>query len=78
MTIMGRLITPFLDRIGAAWSLFRLGWQSRFRMRGAYWTWRNETAFGNGSLPQPTPAEKRRAMWHYAAWVWRMRRHLSP
>ncbi len=73
---MARPVTAITDRLGAAWSLFRLGWQSRFRLHGAYWRWREETAFGNGALPQPSAREKRRAMWHYAAWVWRMRRHL--
>ncbi len=58
---------------GAPCSLLRLAWQTRFRLNGAYWRWRNETALGCGA---PDRAEKRRALYHYARWVWRMGRYM--
>ncbi len=55
--------------------LARLAWRTRFRFRSdAYWQWRHETAFGHDPAGQPTPAERRRLLVHYARWVGRMRR----
>ncbi len=62
--------------------LLRLGLSTRFRVNGAYWKWRKETAFGDADMKwgasAPTEAERRRAMLEYAAWAQRMRRHLKP
>ena len=62
--------------------LLRLGLSTRFRVNGAYWKWRKETAFGvdesKWGASTPTEAERRRAMLEYAAWAQRMRRHLKP
>ena len=52
--------------------LIRLGWVTRFRLRGAYWSWRMHTALGEG--PKPTRAEMLWMILEYAAWARRMRR----
>ncbi len=39
--------------------------------RGAYWTWRWQTAFGGGT---PTKPELLRGLLHFAAWTRRMGR----
>lgn len=52
--------------------LLRLGVLSRFRLRGAYWTWRRQTAWGPWG--PPTRADGRRALLEYARWVRTMRR----
>ena len=56
--------------------LLRLGFATGFRLRGAYWTWREETAFGADRSKWPSAAERRHAMLEYAAWAQRMRRYL--
>jgi hypothetical protein len=55
--------------------LFHLGFATRFRVRGAYWSWRKDTAFGNDPAKWPSAAERRHAMLDYARWAWRMRRY---
>ncbi|RLS64307.1 MAG: hypothetical protein DWH97_08375 [Planctomycetota bacterium] len=54
--------------------LFRLGLSTRFRVGGAYWSWREETAFGSDRSTWPTARARRHAMFEYARWAWRMRR----
>jgi hypothetical protein len=44
--------------------------RSRFRLRGKYWQWRWETAFGRGA---PDRQEMVKATLEYARWVHRMR-----
>ena len=56
--------------------LFHLGLATRFRVGGAYWKWRKETAFGNDPDKWPSAADRRHAMLEYAAWAQRMRRFL--
>lgn len=63
------VIDGFLGLIG-------LGLATGFRRRGAYWRWREETAFGAEPSRWPSASARRRAMLEYAAWSWRMRRHL--
>lgn len=46
---------------------------TRFRMRGAYWSWRRETAFGSDLSRGPSARERRRAILEYARWAARMR-----
>jgi hypothetical protein len=61
-----------IDVPGAAYELLRLGVITRFRMRGAYWTWRLHTAFGRGY-----PASKwelAKSVLEYGVWVRRIRR----
>ena len=45
-----------------------------FRLRGAYWTWRRETAFGSDPSRWPPARERRRMILEYARWVASMRR----
>lgn len=60
------------ETAGGLLLLARLGLVSRFRFRGAYWTWRTETAFGRG---WPAGRFGRAiAVLHYAQWLWRMHR----
>ncbi|MCC6285638.1 MAG: hypothetical protein IT439_10135 [Phycisphaerales bacterium] len=54
--------------------LVRLGWlvvRARGGARGAYWRWREATAFGAGA---PGRAGRARAIREYARWVHRMSR----
>jgi hypothetical protein len=57
-----------------AWNLFLLGLATRFRLRGKYWSWRMETAFGADRSRWPSARERRRAALEYGAWVGQMRR----
>lgn len=61
-----------LDTLGGLYELARLGVITRFRFRGAYWRWRNETAFGQG-MPA-SHAEMFHAVLDYGRWMRRMRR----
>ncbi|MBM4110274.1 MAG: hypothetical protein FJ254_02805 [Phycisphaerae bacterium] len=54
-------------------ALVRLGFATRFRLGGAYWSWRRETAFGCDAARWPSAAQRRRAMIEYAEWVASMR-----
>lgn len=62
---------PLREWPGALLELIRLGWVTRFRLGGAYWRWREETAFGRGSPPR---GARLAAVLGYAAWARRMRR----
>jgi hypothetical protein len=55
--------------------LLALGFATRFRVNGAYWSWRKETAFGVDESKWPNAAARRHAMLDYARWAWRMRKH---
>ncbi|MEE2894874.1 MAG: hypothetical protein VX726_03945 [Planctomycetota bacterium] len=54
--------------------LLALGWATKFRLRGRYWTWRMETALGSDRSAWPSPSERRRAILRYGAWARRLRR----
>jgi hypothetical protein len=56
--------------------LVHLGFATRFRLKGPYWKWREETAFGSERSKWPSAADRRHAMLEYAAWAQRMRRFL--
>ncbi len=58
--------------IWGALELLRLGWVTRFRLRGRYWSWRLHTALGDG--PPPGRVEMIRMTLQYAAWARRMRK----
>lgn len=45
--------------------------RSGFALKGPYWTWREATAFGNGT---PNKSDRRRAVLEYARWISAMRR----
>lgn len=61
------------ETLGGVYELVRLGVISRFRLRGAYWTWRMHTAFGRGL---PGRRETLAGVLEYARWVRRMRRQM--
>lgn len=62
------------DYVFGLYELARLTAISRFRLRGAYWRWRMETAFGAG-LPD-SRWELIRSAIAYGAWAHRIRRGL--
>jgi hypothetical protein len=61
-------------RVIAAVSALRLGFATGFRLRGAYWRWRLETAFGTDPGRMPDARERREAMVDYLVWTHRMRK----
>jgi hypothetical protein len=63
-----------IDTFGGLWELVLLACRSRFRLRGAYWRWRTETAFGLDPARRPSRLERWRAILEYARWVYRMKR----
>lgn len=54
----------------AAYELLRMALVARFRLRGAYYTWRWQTAFGRGVPPR---GELLRGLIEYGAWAFRVR-----
>ncbi|MCA9299432.1 MAG: hypothetical protein KDA28_10215 [Phycisphaerales bacterium] len=52
-------------------ALAGMGLRSRFRLKGAYWTWRLHTAFGH---ERPERGVMLHSVLSYARWVHRMRR----
>ncbi|MCH2137371.1 MAG: hypothetical protein MK101_12490 [Phycisphaerales bacterium] len=48
--------------------------RARGRLRGAYWDWRQSTAFGADPARWPSASRRRRSMLEFGAWVWAMRR----
>ncbi len=63
-----------IDTIGGLWELVRLAVISRGRIRGRYWRWRAETAFGADLDGRPASRERLRAMLDYGRWVYRTKR----
>ncbi|MHC4833347.1 MAG: hypothetical protein ACYTFH_05560 [Planctomycetota bacterium] len=62
------------DNVAGAWCLLSMAAATRFRMRGRYWSWRRETAFGSDRARWPEPEKRRRAILEYARWAASMRR----
>jgi len=60
-----------IDTLGGLYELARLAVISRFRFRGAYWTWRMHTAFGRGKPPLPQLLS---SVLDYGRWAYRTRR----
>ncbi|MBT8484695.1 MAG: hypothetical protein HKO59_05170 [Phycisphaerales bacterium] len=65
-----------VETAGGLLELVRLGGRSGFRLRGPYWRWRLETAFGSDRSAWPPRRQRLAAMLEYARWVYRMRRTL--
>jgi hypothetical protein len=61
-----------IDTLGGIYELLRLGVITRFRFRGAYWSWRLQTAFGRG-YPE-SRVELVASVLDYGRWVYRTRR----
>ncbi len=75
--IVGTLACEYsvlMHALRGIWNLALLGAKSGFRLRGRYWTWRMETAFGADRSKWPSPAARRKAAIEYGAWVGEMRR----
>jgi len=64
----------FIETISGLWHLARLAARSGFRLRGPYWRWRMETAFGTRRDERLSRADRCRAILAYARWVHRMKR----
>ena len=60
--------------LDACIGFLRLAIATRFRLRGAYWRWRMETAFGTDRSKCPDRKQMVRLAIEYAAWTTRMRR----
>ena len=68
------MVTRLTELVGGLRELILLGVRSRFRMRGAYWRWRAETAFGSDPATRPRFGQRVRMVLDYGAWVYRMKR----
>ena len=62
------------ETIGGLWELAWLAARTRFRLRGPYWLWRRETAFGDDPSEPLSRWERLRATLAYGRWVYRMKR----
>ena len=69
-----RDVRRMIDTLGGLWELLLLGCKTRFQMRGPYWRWRYETAFGTDPARMPSRRERWRAILHYGVWVYRTKR----
>ena len=67
-----------VEILGGLWELLLLAVRSRFRLRGAYWRWRDETAFGGDPAARPPLGQRLRAVLDYGRWVYRMKRCRAP
>jgi len=65
-----------IELLGGLWELLRLAFKTRFRLRGPYWRWRAETAFGTDPSKLPSRWQRWRAILDYGRWVHRMRRRM--
>ncbi len=63
-----------IETVGGLWELLLLAARSRFRLRGAYWRWRAETAFGSDCETRPPLIRRLGAVLDYGRWVYRMKR----
>ena len=68
------LIRNIVQTLGGLWELGWLAVKTRFRLRGQYWQWRQETAFGDDPSPSLSRWERLRATLAYGRWVYRMKR----
>ena len=64
-----------IDTLGGIWELFLLGVKTKFLLRGRYWRWRAETAFGSDPQRWPPRRQRLAATLDYARWVYRMKRN---
>jgi hypothetical protein len=62
------------ETLGGIWELLRLAVKTRCKLRGAYWRWRYETAFGTDPRVIPSRLKRWRAVVDYGRWLHRMRR----
>lgn len=67
------MIRRFGETLGGLWQLLRLAIKTRCRLRGAYWRWRYETAFGTDPAQRPSRLSQWRSIIEYGRWLHRMR-----
>ena len=60
--------------VDGLWQLLRLAVLTRGRVRGRYWHWRQETAFGTDVTRMPSLPRRLAAVVRFGHWVGRMRR----
>ncbi len=65
------MIMRAINLAGGIYQLLRLGLITRFRFKGPYWEWRNQTAFGRG-MPE-SRTELLRSVLEYGIWMHQMR-----
>ncbi len=65
------MIRFVIDTLGGMWELLRLAWVTKFKFRGAYWSWRMHTAYG--AAGRPPRGRLVHDTLEYARWVRRMR-----
>jgi hypothetical protein len=62
------------DTIFGLFDVLLIVMRSGFRLNGAYWRWRTETAFGQDRAHWPPRRQRLAATLEYARWVHRMKR----
>ena len=62
------------EHLGGLRILLGMGLRSRFRLGGAYWRWRLETAMGSNPAGRLGLREQIQAILEYGRWAWCMRR----
>lgn len=67
-------IRHVIDTIGGVYELLLLAVKTRGRLRGRYWMWRYETAFGTDEARMPPRRGRFRAILDYGRWVYRTKR----
>jgi hypothetical protein len=65
-----------IETLGGLWCLLELAIKTRCRLRGSYWRWRMETAFGRDAARPVSRWQRWRAMIEYGRWVYRMKRSM--
>ena len=68
------LMPRFIETIGGLWQLFRLALREGLGLRGPYWRWRQETAFGVDRQRWPSFRSRLGAVLDYGRWLHRMKR----
>ena len=67
-------MSKMIETLGGIWQLVLLALKTRCRLRGLYWRWRYETAFGSDPAKLPSRWQRWRATIDYGRWVYRMKR----
>lgn len=69
------MVHRVIETVCGVWALVVLGFKTGFRLRGSYWKWRYETAFGSEPNTHITRRQRFIAMIEYGKWVHRMNRY---
>jgi hypothetical protein len=63
-----------IETLGGLWQLVCLVLREGPRLRGRYWRWRFETAFGTDPARMPARSARLRRILEYGRWLHRMQR----